>query len=77
MIIYDLIDLKKIRRALLYIACLVVMLYIQETLLSRISPLGVRAMPVPAFIAAIGLFEGGLWGGLFGVLAGLMCDMSS
>ena len=57
MIIYDLIDLKKIRRALLYIACLVVMLYIQETLLSRISPLGVRAMPVPAFIAAIGLLR--------------------
>ncbi len=77
MIIYDLIDLKKIRRALLYFACIAVLLYVQETMLSRISPLGVRAMPMPALIAAIGLFEGGLWGGLFGVLAGLMCDMSS
>lgn len=77
MIIYDLIDLKKLRRAALYVLYLIIMLTLQELLLSRIHPLGVRAMPMPALIAAIGLFEGGLWGGLFGVFAGLFCDMTS
>lgn len=74
MIIYEFINLKKIRRALLYILCIIVMLALQETVLSRISPLGVRAMPMPALVSAIGLFEGGLWGGLLGLLAGLMSD---
>ena len=76
MIIYEFIDLKKIRRAVLYIACMVVMLTLQEAVLSRISPLGVRAMPMPALVTAVGLFEGGLWGGVFGVFAGLFCDMA-
>ena len=76
MIIYEFIDLKKIRRALLYALCMIVMLTLQEALLSRISLLGVRASPMPALVAAVGLFEGGLWGGVFGVFAGLFCDMA-
>jgi len=76
MIIYDLINLKKIRRAALYGACLIVLLLIQETVLSRIRPLGVGAMPMPALICAVGLFEGGLGGGVFGIFAGLLCDMA-
>lgn len=76
MIIYEFIDLKKLRRAVLYAVCMIVMLTIQEAALSRISPLGVRAMPMPALVAAVGLFEGGLWGGVFGVFAGLFCDIA-
>ncbi len=76
MIIYEFIDPKKIRRAALYAACVVVMLTLQENVLSRVSVFGVRAFPMPALIAAVGLFEGGLWGGLFGVFAGFFSDMA-
>ncbi|MCM1149292.1 MAG: hypothetical protein NC319_04255 [Butyricicoccus sp.] len=76
MIIYEFIDPKKIRRAALYAACIVVMLTLQENVLARVSVFGVRASPMPALIAAIGLFEGGLWGGLFGVFAGFFSDMA-
>ena len=76
MIIYEFIDLKKIRRAALYALCMIVMLTLEETVLSRISPLGVRANPMPALVTAVGLFEGGLWGGVFGVFAGLFADMA-
>jgi LytS/YehU family sensor histidine kinase len=34
-------------------------------------------MLVPAVVVAIGLFEGGAWGGLLGLAAGSFCDMGS
>lgn len=76
MILLEFIDPKKLRRAALYAACVVVMLTLEENVVARVSVLGVRAWPMPALIAAIGLFEGGLWGGLFGILAGFFADMS-
>lgn len=75
--IYDLIDLKKLRRAILYIAVAAIALILQNTVLCRVRILGVKPMIMPAVIAAIGLFENGLWGGVFGIAAGLCCDMSS
>lgn len=77
MIIYDLINLKKIRKAILYIVCLAVTLTLQGSFFSRISILGVKSMFVPVIIVAIGLFEGGMWGGVFGVIAGIFCDIAS
>ncbi len=76
MIIYEFIDPKKLRRAALYAACVIVMLTLEENVVSRVSVFGVRAWPMPALIAAIGLFEGGLWGGLFGIFAGIFADMA-
>ena len=75
--IYDIIDLKKLRRAILYIAVVAAALILQNTVLCRVRILGAKPMIMPAVIAAIGLFEDGLWGGMFGIAAGLCCDMSS
>ena len=72
-VLLDLINPEKLRRALLYALCLLVMLAFQGCILSRVSILGVRAMAVPCIVVAVGMFEGGLWGGIFGVAAGLLC----
>ena len=77
MILFDLINLKQLRRALLYALCLLVTLTLQNALFSQIAPMGVKAMFVPTLVVAIGLFEGGFWGGVFGMVAGLFCDMAS
>ena len=73
--LYDLIDLSKLRRAILYALLLAALLILQDLVLSHITVLGVRALFVPAAIVAIGLFDGGLWGGLVGLAAGFFCDM--
>ena len=77
MILFDLINLKQIRRALLYALCLFVTLNLQHAVFGQIELLGVKAMFVPVLVVAIGLFEGGFWGGMFGLLAGLFCDMAT
>ena len=76
-ILFDLINLSKIRRALLYGFCLLIVLTVQNNVLSRIAPLGVKAMVVPCFVVGVGMFEGGLWGGVFGIITGILCDMGS
>lgn len=73
--LYDLIDLTKLRRAILYALLLFVLFLLQDHILSHITILGVRAMLVPAAVVAVGLWDGGLWGGLFGLAAGYFCDM--
>lgn len=77
MILFDLINLKQIRRTLLYVLCLFVTLNLQHAVFGQIELLGVKAMFVPVLVVAIGLFEGGFWGGLFGLLAGVFCDMAT
>lgn len=71
----DLINLDKIRRATLYALIILLALFLQCEVFSRISPLGVNAMFIPVVVVAIGLFEGGVWGGVLGLLAGFLCDI--
>lgn len=75
--LFEFVDLKKVRRAILYAAVVAAALILQNVVLCRIPIFGVKAMIIPAVIAAIGLFEDGLWGGIFGIAAGLCCDMAS
>lgn len=72
----DLFNLDKARRAVLYAIYLLLVLLFQNMVFSRITVLGVRAMFVPAAVVAVGMFEGGVWGGVFGLFAGLLCDLS-
>ena len=74
MIFLDLIDLAKIRRAILYLFLIVGALWLQLGFFSRIAPLGVRPFFLPAVAVAIGLWEGGVWGAAFGMLTGFLCD---
>ena len=71
----DLIDLSKLRRAIVYGLMLVVLFVLQELIIQPVAVLGVRAMLIPAAVIGVGLFEGGLWGGLFGLAAGYFGDM--
>ena len=76
MAIFELINLRKARKAILYLLCIVVAIWLQTMLLSRVTLLGVKAFFLPALIVAIGLFEGGVWGGTLGLAAGFGCFLS-
>ena len=60
---------ERIRRGVLYGLYLLGFLLLQNVVFSHIAPLGVRAMFMPALVAAVALFEGGYRGGLFGLIA--------
>ncbi len=75
--LYDLIDLSKLRRAILYALLLAVLFLLQDYIVSHITIRGVRALLVPAAAVAVGLWDGGLWGGLVGLAAGFFCDMGA
>ena len=74
--LFDLINLKKLRKALLYLFCCLIALLLQTTVLSRGGPLGVKPFFLPALVVAIGMFEGGVWGAAFGIVIGIGCDIS-
>lgn len=74
--IADVINLKKLRLALIYIAYLVVALFFQDTVFARLGLFGVKMLFIPAVCVAVGMFEGGFRGGLFGLLAGLLSDLT-
>lgn len=70
----DVINIEKVRRGIIYAAIMLIVLTVQELLLSRITIFGVRAMIVPIFPVAVGLLQGGMWGMGFGLACGLLCD---
>ena len=72
----DLIDLNKLRRGVLYALFLLLVLIVQDMVLSHVTILGVRPMILPVAVTAVALFEGGVWGGVFGLCAGLLTDMN-
>ena len=71
----DLIDLSKLRRAIVYALLFLVLFVLQDLLVSHIRVMGVRALFVPAAVAAIGLLDGGGWGGFVGLAVGFFSDM--
>ena len=72
----DIIDLDKLRRAILYLLVIGIALWLQTGVFSRIALLGVKPMFVPAVVVAIGLWEDGVWGGVLGLVAGIGCDLA-
>lgn len=74
MIFLDLINLKKIRRAILCLLCIIAALWLQIMVLARVEILGAKPMLLPGLAAAFGFWLGGVWGGSLGIAAGLLCD---
>ncbi len=72
----DLIDLSKLRRAIVYGLLMAAVLVLQNQIVSRMPVLGVRPMLLPALVVAVALFEGGVWGGVLGLAAGYFADFS-
>ena len=67
---------NRIRRGAVFFLVLVLFLLLQDAVLSHIALLGVKAMFLPALVVAVGHFEGGWRGGLFGLLTGVLQDLS-
>ena len=66
---------SRARRGALYAMLLVLFLLLQEAVFIHVAPFGVRAMFLPALVVAVGLFEGGWQGGVFGLAAGVLSDL--
>ena len=75
MVFLELINLQKVRRAILYLLCVVLAVWLQTMVLSRLEILGAKPFFVPAVAVAIGLYEGGIWGAMLGIAAGIGCDV--
>ncbi len=73
----DLIDLSKLRKILAYALLLAGLFIVQNLVLTRLRLWGVCAMIIPAAVAAVGLFEEGMWGAMVGLAAGYFYDMST
>ena len=66
----DLINKDKVHRVLWCALYMAVTLLLQNTVFAHIALVGVHAMFVPAVVVAVGVFEGGTWGAVFGLIAG-------
>lgn len=73
--VLELINIEKVRKAILYLLFGLVCLWVQTMVLSRVRLLGVSPFFIPALAVAIGMFEDGVWGGAFGVVLGAYCDL--
>ena len=76
MALLELINLRKARKAILYLVCIIIALWLQTMVLSRVALLGAKPFFLPVLVVALGLFEGGVWGGMLGLVAGLGCMLS-
>jgi uncharacterized membrane protein len=68
----DLINKDKVHRALWCALYMAVTLLLQNTVFAHIALFGVHAMFVPAVVVAVGVFEGGTWGAVFGLIIPIM-----
>jgi len=73
----DIAGSRALRRALHYALLLLAFRLLQDLVFSRVALLGVRPFLPPLAVVAVGFFEGGLYGGLFGLAAGLCSDALS
>jgi len=76
MMLLDLLNGTKLRRAARYLLYLAGALWLQFSVLARLELLGARLFFLPAAVVAIGMWEGGVWGGVLGLLAGFCCDLA-
>lgn len=71
----DLINFAKLRRALLYALLLLACMTVQDSVLSRFQIIWAKPMFLPCLVVAVGVFSGAVWGGVFGLITGLLWDM--
>ena len=74
--LWDLIDRKKLRRALLYLLYILLCLLVQDSIFASLPLFGVNMFFLPAAAVAIGMFEDGIWGAAFGLVLGFLADIS-
>ncbi len=72
---HDLINRRAIRAALWCALYLIVTVLAQNTLFARVRIWNVHTMFVPAVVIAVAMYHGSVWGAVFGLFAGFLCDM--
>ncbi len=71
-----LIEWKKLRSILTFAAYIILALFIQSLLFSRVSIAGYRGLILPAAAVAAGIYTDGVRGAVFGLFLGIFSDMS-
>ena len=71
----DFLNIDKVRRAILYAFLLAALYLFQNYYLSHLRPFGVAAIIAPAAVVVISMFEGGIGGAAFGLIAGFLGDL--
>ena len=71
----DLIRKDRLRSILLLALYLALTLLVQNTLFAKLRIWGVHAIVLPALMVAVGMFRGPVWGGVFGIFAGVFANM--
>lgn len=75
-VLLDLINLAKIRKAVLCGLLLLAIVLCQDIILARVRIFGVRPFITPLAAVAVGFFNGGVWGAVYGLIAGILADHS-
>lgn len=63
-----------IRRLGLYVLFLIILYILQAFAFPRLVIWGVKPLIIPVAVIGIGFFGGGIWGGVFGIFSGILCD---
>ena len=71
-----LIEWKKLRSVLTFAVYMILAMFIQSLLFSRVSIFGYRGFILPAAAVAAGIYSDGVKGAVFGLILGLFADMS-
>ncbi len=71
----DFLTPRRLRRILWYGVYMLVVLIVQDMVLTQIRPGGVCAFILPAVAAAVAMFEGAIPGAVFALVLGIFTDM--
>ncbi len=71
-----LIEWKKLRSVLTFAVYMILAMFTQSLLFSRVSIFGYRGFILPAAAVAAGIYGDGVRGAVFGLILGLFADMS-
>ena len=71
----DFLTPQRLRRVLWYGVYLLVVLIVQDMVLTQIRPAGVCAFIQPAAVTAVAMFEGAIPGVVFALITGVFTDM--
>lgn len=74
--LFDYIDVDKVRKTVFYALLLLALLFVQNQFGPRMKILGVVPFFIPAAAVCAGVLEGGTRGAVFGLFVGILTDMS-
>lgn len=69
-------DKRKIKRVVLHIVFILLLFALQAAVFSRLRIFGASPLLLPIAAVGFGLYEGGLRGGLWGLVSGVLCDVA-